>query len=323
MCLDLLKFKCFSETIDPNEFYVENFVDINSTELAHLADEFTLTGKKLGEQLLKSAQESVKVDIEMVNTQLRVNSAAEQMRNKYGFTSGYDIGNKGIKVADISNSLYSSILIKSIVFKPNFSGEFDVLIDDGRDPVIKTITAQIGVINNFELDYKTKMKTVKIKAVNEDLEFYKLIKTDKSCGSCNKHKYHIIEQGIENDLLKDTNYKFIVGAYLVCDTSDLLCTAIQNTNVKLAVIKLMAYSIGIDYYTKMITSTRLNETTTGISPQDLQLFIDRLRSDYKRLLYGDNKTTYGFAKILESSLKSNNDWCVQCNASNYISKATF
>lgn len=167
------------------------------------------------------------------------------------------------------------------------------------------------------------MKSVKVKAVDESLEFYKLVKTDISCGSCNRTKYHIVEQGIENDLLKDTNFKFIVGAYLVCDTSNLLCTAIQNTNVKLAIVKLLSYNIGINYYTKMLTSTRLNETTTGIQPADLQLFIDRLRSDYKRLLYGDGKITYGFAKILEGALKTNNDWCVQCNANNYTQKATF
>ena len=119
------------------------------------------------------------------------------------------------------------------------------------------------------------------------------------------------------------NYNFISEAYLICDTSDLVCTAIENKNVKLAIAKLTAIKVGIDYYTKMITSKRLNETTTHILPQDLQLFINRLTDEYKKLLHGDGKTTYGIGKILTDYLKSSNDFCVKCNAMNYINKATF
>ena len=324
MCLDnLIKFKCFSETIDNNTIYVENFIDVNSTELSHLADEFTLTGKKLGEQIIKTAVESVNVDILMLNNSVRVNSDVERVKNKFGFDNGFESGNKGIRILNVTNSRYSKIKINSLIFKPNFTGKFDILIDDGRNPITIEADAVTGVICTVNLQYETSMSSVKIKAVDETLLFSKMIKTDKTCGTCSGHKYNIIEQGFNGAMVVPVNYNFISEAYLICDTSDLVCTAIENKNVKLAIAKLTAIKVGIDYYTKMITSKRLNETTTNILPQDLQLFINRLTDEYKKLLHGDGKTTYGIGKILTDYLKSSNDFCVKCNAMNYINKATF
>ena len=324
MCLDnLIKFKCFSETIDKNTIYVENFIDVNSTELSHLADEFTLTGKKLGEQIIKTAVESVNVDILMLNNSVRVNSNVERVKNKFGFDNGFESGNKGIRILNVTNSKYSKIKINSLIFKPNFAGKFDILIDDGRNPTTIEADAVTGVICTVNLQYETSMSSVKIKAVDETLLFSKMIKTDKTCGTCSGHKYNIIEQGFNGAMVVPVNYNFISEAYLICDTSDLVCTAIENKNVKLAIAKLTAIKVGIDYYTKMITSKRLNDTTTHILPQDLQLFINRLTDEYKKLLYGDGKTTYGIGKILTDYLKSSNDFCVKCNAMNYINKATF
>ena len=324
MCLDnLIKFKCFSETIDKNTIYVENFIDVNSTELSHLADEFTLTGKKLGEQIIKTAVESVNVDILMLNNSVRVNSNVERVKNKFGFDNGFESGNKGIRILNVTNSRYSKIKINSLIFKPNFAGKFDILNHDGKNPITIEADAVTGVICTVNLQYETSMSSVKIKAVDETLLFSKMIKTDKTCGTCGGHKYNIIEQGFNGAMVVPVNYNFISEAYLICDTSDLVCTAIENKNVKLAIAKLTAIKVGIDYYTKMITSKRLNETTTNILPQDLQLFINRLTDEYKKLLHGDGKTTYGIGKILTDYLKSSNDFCVKCNAMNYINKATF
>ena len=322
-CLDILNFKCFSEQIDPTKLYVENFVDINSTELSHLADEFTLNGKKLGEQMLLTAQNNVSADIAMINTSLRLNSKVEMVNNKWGFSTGTDTGDKGIRIVNTSNSPYAVINISSIRFKPKFSGTFDILIDYGRDTITHTVTAVANTINVFELDYSSKMTMVTITAINQSKEFFNLVKTDKSCSSCSGKKYNIIEQGYLNGASNQINAKFIVEAFLSCEITDLVCLAVKNNNIKIVIAKLLAYQLGIDYYTKMLTSTRLNETTTQMTKDDIRTFIDTLEGKYKFFLYGDNRTSYGMAKMLENYLKTNNDYCIQCNAKNYVVKATF
>jgi hypothetical protein len=113
MCnLDLIGLKCFSEPL-AGKLYIEDYVGINTTELAMVADEHTLTGRALGEQLLKIAKNKVLGDLSFAQTNVSAKSTVDNMINTYGFNSYVVTGTGGVKKLDTS-FLKKSVIIDDL-----------------------------------------------------------------------------------------------------------------------------------------------------------------------------------------------------------------
>lgn len=330
-CLDILEFKCFSEEKDINKVYVEDYLDINSTDLANLADEYSLTGKSLGNQVLTIAKNNVLADLTLSKGNVSVNNSGEMLLNTWIFDSGYSAQNGGVKIMDTSHSQISKIKVVKIQYIPNFSGNFDIVIDDGRNTETITATATIGVINTLELTYETSMKSVIITTLDDSLEFINLKNSDaKSCQPCKEKSRKIVQRGYKDNTTAATAYKFLVEAYLICDSDSLICTALQNNNVKTAFRRVLSYQIGLIVSRKNLTSRRYNETT-GVNIDTLNTTIDTLEGKYHEALYGRTKSSAGsfvqvsngLAKIIYDHLKQSNDYCIQCEAKYYKAQVRF
>ena len=130
-CLkDLIKFRDFCDTNYTGKF-VNDFVDINSTILANLANENELTGKQFGENLINSAFENVLSDLFSSNGDLVFSHAVEKLNYDGRFVGSQSVNNAGVILRNITNSELAVIQIDGVRLKPLFDGNFTVVVDDG------------------------------------------------------------------------------------------------------------------------------------------------------------------------------------------------
>jgi hypothetical protein len=325
MCnLDLIGLKCFSEPLAGN-LYIEDYVGINTTELAMVADEHTLTGRALGEQILKISKNKVLGDLAFAQTNVSAKSTVDNMINTYGFNNYVVTGTGGVKIIDTSYSKYSVTSIKEIRFKPKFDGLFTIQLNDGFEIKEYQLNAVKDTICMASLDYSTTRKSVII--TNEDplLEFYNIEDFDKSCKPCSGKKSNLAQSGVKDGAPSNILYKFIISASLTCDISGVLCDLIFTSTTKNLLTNIIAIQFGIEFYTKLMQSRRINEMT--VTQESAQNFIGVLNTQYREKMFGINeygkKTTKGMVDILHEELSKSSDWCVKCEAQNFKASARF
>jgi hypothetical protein len=325
MCnLDLIGLKCFSEPL-AGKLYIEDYVGINTTELAMVADEHTLTGRLLGEQLLKIAKNKVLGDLSFAQTNVSAKSTVDNMINTYGFNSYVVTGTGGVKILDTSYSKYSVTSIKEIRFKPKFDGNFIIQLNDGFEVKEYQLTAVKDTICMATLDYSTTRKSVIITNEDSTLEFYNIEDYDKSCKPCSGKKSNLAQSGVKDGAPSNILYKFVVSASLTCDVSNVVCDLIATNTVKDLLTNVIAIQFGIEFYNKLSHSRRINEMT--VTQESAQNFIGVLNTQYREKMFGINeygkKTTKGMVDILHAELSKSSDWCVICEAQNFKASARF
>lgn len=325
MCnLDLIGLKCFSEPL-AGKLYIEDYVGINTTELAMVADEHTLTGRTLGEQLLKISKNKVLGDLTFAQTNVSAKNTLDKMINTYGFNNYVVSGTGGIKIIDTSYSKYSVTSITEIIFKPKFTGKFNIHINDGfeiKEYEVDAIQDQICIAT---IDYSTTKKSVTITNEDPTLEFYNIEDFDKSCKPCSGKKSNLAQTGVKDGSPSNILYKYIISASLSCDISNVICDLIFTPATKELLTNVIAIKFGIEFYTKLMQSRRINEMT--ITKESAENFIGSLNTQYREKMFGVNeygkKTTNGLVDLLHKELSRSSDWCVICEANNFKATARF
>jgi hypothetical protein len=324
-CLDLIKFKSLCKAGETGLF-VEQFVDINTVMLAHLADESELTGKKYGAELIQAAIAELSADIMLANSNgYSINNIVYQYNNTCRFTE--TLSNFGITLTSYFRSTSGKLYVPSVQFKPELSGEFILIVDDGYELKEFQVTGTAGEINTAMIEYSTTAKQVKIYAKDATLKFNMLSCQSGGCGSCAaKRGVQLQLQGYNRSGVTQQASGFIPTAYIACDMDAVICNVI--TRYKDLFAKALAYKVGIMAYMRLLISPRLNDTTLNINEDNAKLYLNTLESKYRELIFGSaqaygNAATTGIIKIIQQSWKTTNDGCVTCNSTITKSTAVF
>lgn len=326
-CLsNLLKFRDFCDTNYTGK-YVNDFVDVNSTILANLANENELTGKQFGENLIQSGFENALSDLLSSNGDLVFSSAVEKLNYDGRFVGSQSANNSGVILRNVTTSELSNIQIDGARLKPLFDGNFTIVIDNGTEQEEFEFVGQNGVETNFQFEYKTKAKVVKIFIKETNLNFAQATMNKTTCGSCSGKKFNIVAQTIIGLQPKSEPSIIIPSAFLICDPTDLICVLIKNPLFKQVFLKAVALQVGVALYDRLSLSNRLNDTTLNINSEAVSLYHNTLVGKYQETMFGLNfasgvqrSNVRPLVHLMKSSITNLKDICVNCNAN--LSTAT-
>ena len=321
-CLNnLLKFRDFCETTYTGK-YVNDFIDVNSTILANLANENELTGKQFGENLINSAFENVLSDLFTANSDLVFSSAVEKLSYEGNFVGSQSVNNSGVILRNIANSDLSLIEIDGARLKPLFTGVFTIVVNNGISDTEFAFNASNGVEANYQFKYSTKEKVVNVFIKETNLNFAQATMTKTTCGSCSGKSFNIIAQSIVGLVPKSEPPILIPSAFLACDASDIICVLIKNPMFKQAFLKAVALQVGVNLYDRLSLSNRLNDTTLNINSDAVSMYHNTLVAKYQEIVFGsgNRSSVRSLGQLMKSSIVNLRDICINCNAT--ISTAT-
>lgn len=327
ICLDeLLNIRNYCE---PNKegLYLDNFVDVPLSLLAQLANDSEQTGKKYGKNLIAGAVQELQADISLsVSDGYSIKDVVYQYNSNCQFTNTYASG-FGISLTNFYKSNFAELVVPNIAYKPNFNGDFTLVITDGTVTKTYVATAQQGVVNNLSVDFKTKEKNVKIYAQDASLEFSVLNCTSTSCGSCAaKRGTYITVTGYNGSTNISTAAGFIPNVYIQCNMENIICAIVNKYKQLFA--KALAYKVAELVYTRLLISPRMNDSTLNIDQDNVKLYLNTITAKYRELIHG-SKAAYsqapakGIIDIMRASYKTLNDPCISCASSVFSSTALF
>ncbi len=326
---------CLNNLVSIREFcdagatgpFLSDFVEVSTTMLAQLANEEDLTGKAYGDRLIASAIEQVKADVQLSAMDgYAVKDTVYTYSNACTFTNNHS--NWGVILNNFHRSAYSTMFIPTIRFKANFTGEFNLVLHDGKVATVFIAEAVAGQEVSIEVAYSTKMPNVKIYAEDATKTFALLQCPTTTCSSCsaNKQGIYIQSQGWNRVTPSNQPCGFIPTAYLACSADEVLCNGVNRNRPLFA--KAIALKAGALAYTRLLLSTRMNDTTLNIDLDAARTYLNTLEGKYRELMFGSaqaygNASTNGIIYVIRQGLKSGNDTCIACNAQVYTSTATF
>lgn len=326
-CLDtLLNIRNYCE---PNKegYYLDQFVDVPLSLLAHLANDAEQTGKKYGKNLINAAVQELIADISLSAADgYSIKDVVYQYATNCQFTNMYSAG-FGATLNNYYKSNFAELTIPNIAFKANFDGDFVVVITDGITEKTYTGTAQKDIIGNITTDYTTKQKQVKIYAQDNTLEFALLNCTQTGCGSCGAKRGNYLNLvGYNGSTVVQNPSGFLPNAYISCNMENILCTFINKYKQLFA--KALAYKVGEMVYTRLLISPRLNDSTLNIDQESAKMYLNTLTAKYRELIHG-SKAAYtqnpakGIIDILKAGFRTINDPCISCTSSMFSSTVLF
>lgn len=326
-CLNnLLRFRGYCESGYTGK-YINDFVDVNSTILANLANENELTGKQFGENLIQAGFENALSDLMSSNGELVFSSAVEKLNYDGRFVGSQSANNSGVILRNITNSELSLIQIDGARLKPLFDGNFTIVIDNGTESEEFEFVGENGVEANFQFEYKTKAKVVKIFIKETALNFAQATMNKTTCGSCSGKKFNIVAQTIVGLQPKSEPSIIIPSAFLVCDATDMICVLLKNPLFKQVFLKAVALQVGVALYDRLSLSNRLNDTTLNINEEAVSMYHNTLVAKYQETMFGMNyasgqarSNVRPLVQLMRLSLTNLKDICVNCNAN--LSTAT-
>jgi len=328
-CLkNLVKIK---DTCDENQVgpFVQDWVNLPSSILAHIASVDELSGALLGESILNSAINQVQSDISsgFANGNSIKSGNVFSLVHNSTFTNSY-IPNSGSYISNFYRSAFSKITINSITFKAQFEGAFILVLEDGIENKEFDMVAQANVPIIVPIEYSTRSKYVKIYAKDTTKNFA-LMSKNTACGSCSGRKFYMEFKGYQNGLITTTPIGFIPYAFIECDSDFIQCNAISNAMVKPLVGKAIAIKMGIIAYTRLLLSPRLNDSTVNINQEAVGQYLSDLENKYRETIFGSvqaygHAQTKGVVDLISDSLKSlSNDDCIDCSSRIYTSAVAF
>ena len=324
-CLNnLLKIRDYCE---PNAVgpFIGDFVDVSTVLLSNLANAEELTGEQYGNMLISSAIEQVKSDILLSASEgYSVRNEIYHLINTHKFSGTYN--NWGISLSNYFRSGYSSIYVTELKFKASFTGEFTIVFDDLAGQVELLAEAIAGQEVTIPCDYVTKSKTVRIYAKESNATFAVLTGTS-SCGSCSAKKgVYLGMQGFNRLTNHPQSTGFIPTAHIACNMDDIMCIALLRNKALFS--KAIAYKAGALAYSRLLLTTRLNDSTLNINMDVANSYLNTLEAKYRELMFGSaqaygNASTNGIISVLRQSLRAMNDQCVVCSSQISSSTAVF
>jgi hypothetical protein len=324
-CLNnLLKIRDYCEPSAVGPF-IGDFVDVSTVLLSNLANAEELTGEQYGNMLISSATEQVKSDILLSATEgYSVRNEVYHLINDKKFSGTYN--NWGISLSNYFRSSHSSIYITALKFKASFTGEFTIVFDDLAGQTELPAEAIAGQEVTIQCDYVTKSKTVRIYAKESNATFAVLTGAS-GCGSCSAKKGVFLGmQGFNRLTNHPQSTGFIPTAHIACNMDDVMCIALLRN--KSLFSKAIAYKAGALAYSRLMLTTRLNDSTLNINMDVAQSYLNTLEAKYRELMFGSaqaygNASTNGIISVLRQSLRSMNDQCVVCSSQISSSTAVF
>jgi hypothetical protein len=325
-CLnDLIKFKDYCDANQAGPF-VSDFVDVSTVFLAHLANDSEQSGKEYANSLIQGAREQVYADILLsASNGYSINSVVYHYNNTCRFSETYT--NWGIALTNYFRSSNSKIHLSEIRFKADFTGQFNIVVDDGVTQTVFSADAIQRQEVVLPVEYSTINKQIKIYAQDSALKFAMLSCSSGGCGSCAaKRGVYIQQQGYNRSSLNTQPSGFIPSAYIACDMDSVMCNVINRHRALFS--KALAYKVGIMAYMRFLITPRLNDTTLNIDRDAVQLYLNTLEAKYKELMWGSvpaygNASTTGIIKIMQDSYRSLNDQCVVCSSQINTATAVF
>jgi hypothetical protein len=317
-CLDILKIKDYCDPTETGPF-VSDFVDVNNILFAHLADPDEQTGKAYALELLESAKAEIEADLLLsASDGYSVKNVVYHYANTCRFSDSY-VATWGVSITNFYRSPNSVLNIPTINFKPEFTGSFNLVIDDGKTKTIIPATATEKIENTIAVDYKTTEKTVRIYAEDPTLKFALQSCTTGGCGSCaSKRGIFVSATGWNGSAVTSQPSGFIPTAFISCNLDAVICNVIKN--YKPLIAKALAYKVGIDVYNRLLISPRMNDSTLNIDGDAARSYLNTLVAKYRELMFGSaqaygNAATTGIISVIRQSFKTMNDPCVECRAS--------
>lgn len=329
-CLkDLIKFRNHCD-VDYKGKYVNDFIEVDNTILANLANENELTGKQYGQNLIDAATEKVLADLYTSTGNAVFSHSIEKLNYDGRFVGSTPIANSGVIIRDVTNSELTVIQLESVRIKPLFDGDFTIVVDNGIESTEFDFVAVNGVEMDYKLDYKTNKKTVKIFAKDTTLKFAQSILSKTTCSSCNGKKFNLSAQSLFNMQPKADPPSIIPIAYLSCDAENLICVILKNKTIKQIFLKALSLAIGVSLFDRLSLSNRLNDTTLNINSDAVSAYRNKLEVDYQETMFGVNYASgvnrsniMPLTNIVKSNLKVSSDICVNCNSIISSSTAIF
>jgi hypothetical protein len=323
-CLkDILKFRDNCDA-DYKGKFVNDFIEVNNTILANLANDNELTGKQYGQNLINSAIENVLSDLYTSTGNLVFTNSIEKLHYDGRFVGSTPISNSGVIIRDVSSSELTVIQLESLRIKPLFDGDFTIVVDNGIESKEFDFVAENGIETTFQIDYSTNKKVVKIFAKDTTLKFAQSTLNKTTCSGCSGKKFNLTAQGLLNMQPKADAPTLIPSAYLTCDASFIICTLLKNPLIKQVFLKAVSLSVGASLFDRLSLSNRLNDTTLNINSEAVALYHNTLVAKYQETMFGDKKNNVtSFTNMVKSNLKLSKDICVNCNSIISSSTAVF
>lgn len=268
--------RCEGTPASKSGLYIEDLEGISVKSLANIE-----AGKYLTVQAMIDAKLRV-VGAKMLDTisgminGITVETAADSLISK-SFGEDYFAqanGSPGLKIKKYPTS-FSSIFINTLYFKSHTAVvDLDILVDDGVNPQIFTISADADEEVTIECNYSTLQSVVTITYTSdagpsdlgvspytEDISSYGsfYIPGSRDCSGCDDcgHRYFVVK-GIGFDgSEKSSYYGLRPNVSLVCDREKMVCllAPMYKTTV--------LYALGVELVNEWIPSDRLNFLAMG------------------------------------------------------------
>jgi hypothetical protein len=326
-CLDFIKFRDFCKTneVKDGDIFIDDLISISYKRLAHIADEDKINGKEVAQQLLNNSINEVITKLSIFNSGLTTKTNVDIIPSNYSYTGGViSSTNNATRVMFVQNSNMGNITINKLLFKPAFNGSFTVTLNDGETSKVFTLEAVENTNNIVEIDYSTFSKFVKI-TTEAGKDFYAIESLEaESCGCGGAPVIPVVQQGLHSisDVVVKNPYSIYAAGFLQCDNSKVICHLMNNKMFRLQFSLLVAYTFAVKFYQRLLSSTRINDTTINIENVEKDMMY--LDNKSNELLNGSKQNNYnGLGNQLKQNLSNIKDYCVTCSSSIFKSKAIF
>lgn len=295
-------------------FWIEDIEGVDIPKLAKISKGSNGTGKDFANQLINSAAREMLADIEtMLNNGFKLKEMVGDICSACSILPVYT-ANSGIKVTSAIASRFKTLRITKLSMMINQSGPFQIVIDDGKNPVYYTPTFVAGVLTPVNIDYVTPEKSVTIYFSDNTVGLGQVsCATPSSCG-CGKSSISdnpVTVTGIVGGVDTTTQYGFLPCAAIGCSYDTLVCSLIKQTPNIFGIT--LFYKTGEKYYLHKFASERNNDSASYNEEEKPEL-IRNYTKLYKESIYG-TAARIGLKKVVNDYLKDHNkDRCVVCDA---------
>lgn len=333
-CLNgLVKIKglCGVSTDAADQMYFHQFVSgIPTTWLSSLVDSKYTTGEQLADEITQNATFSLNSQLQLLkNTGNTIRLNNDSFCNNCEFAMARLSSGNGISIQKLVNSSNSFISISKLKVKTNFTGNTNILINDGEH--IKTIAVSLtaGQIDIFPiLEYKSYKQSVRIYFSDPTIQAYYVDCPKTSGCGCSGSQNTVVSKkfiitGWDGNNITSDQYGIQPCITVGCDSDNLICNLIGLN--KYIIAQYISYQIAKDIIERLLMSTNLVEEKLKLDAEMLKEKLSTIAVAQDTLLNG-RKAGYnlsgsiGIADLIESYMKNGNDECVTCNTT--FSKAT-
>jgi hypothetical protein len=309
-------------------FYLDDIEGMSQERLSQLATVQTGSGAALFASLRDSAIRMMLADIDsVIPTNYRIKPELASVCsscNFSGFYSNATAQGTGIIVKNMSNSRFTSIIIDSLKIKTTTSGEFSVVIDDGKTnkTITQTFTAneELSIIN---IGYETTEKKVKIYFSDPTVALPAIAcPANSTCGCGGSPKTlatDVIVSGLVNGVESSSQYGILPCVKIRCSYDDIICDLVNASPRIFGLAEL--YLIASKAFEENAQSLRVNRTASydkeekqSMSEYYYELYRDRFMGNTK-------KGILGVAQVVNQNLKNIKDKCVSCDSPNQVAWA--